>query len=100
MVPKKTILFHLFLLLSITFGQQLPSHFTLDKYGEQYDLSQKMSINMKDSDIKNVLMLIGELTRLNIVISPAVKDTITAGLPGIHVYIEDNKILGFIETKK
>ena len=85
MVPKKTILFHLFLLLSITFGQQLPSFSPLDKDGEQYDLSQKMSINMKDSDIKNVLMLIGELTRLNIVVSPAVKDTITANLENVSV---------------
>ena len=85
MVPKKTILFHLFLLLSITFGQQLRSLSFLDKDGEQYDLSQKMSINMKDSDIKNVLMLIGELTRLNIVVSPAVKDTITANLENVSV---------------
>ena len=85
MVPKKTILFHIFLLLSITFGQQLPSSPFLDKDGEQYDLSQKMSINMKDSDIKNVLMLIGELTRLNIVVSPAVKDTITANLENVSV---------------
>ena len=85
MVPKKTLLFHLFLLLSITFGQQLRSFSALDKDGEQYDLSQKMSINMKDSDIKNVLMLIGELTRLNIVVSPAVKDTITANLENVSV---------------
>ena len=85
MVPKKTILVHLFLLLSITFGQQLPSFSPLDKDGEQYDLSQKMSINMKDSDIKNVLMLIGELTRLNIVVSPTVKDTITANLENVSV---------------
>ena len=85
MVPKKTILFHIFLLLSITFGQQLPSSPILDKDGVQYDLSQKMSINMKDSDIKNVLMLIGELTRLNIVVSPAVKDTITANLENVSV---------------
>ena len=85
MVPKKTILFHIFLLLSITFGQQLPSSPFLDKDGNQYDLSQKMSINMKDSDIKNVLMLIGELTRLNIVVSPAVKDTITANLENVSV---------------
>ena len=44
-----------------------------------------MSINMKDSDIKNVLMLIGELTGLNIVVSPAVKDTITANLENVSV---------------
>ena len=40
---------------------------------------------MKDSDIKNVLMLIGELTGLNIVVSPAVKDTITANLENVSV---------------
>ena len=40
---------------------------------------------MKDSDIKNILMLIGELTGLNIVISPAVKDTITATLKNVSV---------------
>lgn len=40
---------------------------------------------MKDSDIKNVLMLIGELTGLNIVISPTVKDTITATLENVSV---------------
>ena len=40
---------------------------------------------MKDSDIKNILMLIGELTGLNIVISPAVKDTITANLENVSV---------------
>ena len=85
MVPKKTILVHFFLLLSITFGQQLRSFSPLDKDGEKYDLGQKMSINMKDSDIKNVLMLIGELTRLNIVVSPTVKDTITANLENVSV---------------
>ena len=40
---------------------------------------------MKDSDIKNILMLIGELTGLNIVISPAVRDTITANLENVSV---------------
>jgi type IV pilus assembly protein PilQ len=44
-----------------------------------------MSINMKDSDIKNVLMLIGELTGLNIVVSPSVRDTITANLENVSV---------------
>lgn len=50
-----------------------------------YNLDQMMSINMEDSDIKNVLMLIGELTGLNIVISPSVKDTITASLIDVSV---------------
>ena len=40
---------------------------------------------MKNSDIKNILLLIGELTGLNIVISPAVKDTITANLENVSV---------------
>ena len=40
---------------------------------------------MQDSDIKNVLMLIGELTGLNIVVSPAVKDTITANLENVSI---------------
>lgn len=40
---------------------------------------------MQDSDIKNVLMLIGELTGLNIVVSPSVKDTITANLENVSV---------------
>ena len=40
---------------------------------------------MKDSDIKNILLLIGELTGLNIVISPIVKDTITANLENVSV---------------
>ena len=40
---------------------------------------------MQDSDIKNVLMLIGELTGLNIVVSPSVRDTITANLENVSV---------------
>jgi|TARA_B110000438_G_scaffold55022_1_gene55060 type IV pilus assembly protein PilQ len=61
------------------------NYFPLNKEGDQYNLNEKMSINMKESDIKNVLMLIGELTGLNIVISPAVKDTITANLENVSV---------------
>jgi len=69
----------------MSFGQQFSAPSMLDKDGEQYDLNQKMSINMKDSDIKNVLMLIGELTGLNIVVSPSVRDTITANLENVSV---------------
>ena len=72
-------------MLSILFGQQFSNVSLLDKDGAQYDLGQKMSINMQDSDIKNVLMLIGELTGLNIVVSPSVKDTITANLENVSV---------------
>ena len=50
-----------------------------------YDLSHKMSINMNDSDIRNVLGLIGELTGLNIVITPDVQDTVTANLENVSV---------------
>ena len=58
---------------------------TINTDNDTYNLDQKMSINMEDSDIKNVLMLIGDLTGLNIVISPAVKDTITASLIDVSV---------------
>ena len=58
---------------------------TISADNNTYNLDQKMSINMEDSDIKNVLMLIGDLTGLNIVISPAVKDTITASLIDVSV---------------
>ena len=79
------MLIQFMLMLSILFGQQFSNVSLLDKDGAQYDLSQKMSINMQDSDIKNVLMLIGELTGLNIVVSPSVKDTITANLENVSV---------------
>jgi type II secretory pathway component GspD/PulD (secretin) len=74
-----------FLATSSLFGQKNTIYNPLDKNDEEYNLNEKMSINMKDSDIKNILMLIGELTGLNIVISPAVKDTITATLENVSV---------------
>jgi len=61
-----------FMAISTLFGQINSNYVPLNKDGEEYNLNVKMSINMKDSDIKNVLMMIGELTGLNIVISPAV----------------------------
>ncbi len=70
------------LLFAFSYGDSIG---LLDKDGQSYDLSQKMSINMQDSDIKSVLMLIGELTGLNIVVSPAVKDTITANLENVSI---------------
>ena len=85
MFELKFLILYLMTIIATLSGQELPKHFPLDKEGEQYDLNQKMSINMKDSDIKNVLMLIGELTGLNIVISPSVKDTITASLENVWV---------------
>ena len=72
-------------MFSISFGQGHFGTSAIDKFGQVYDLGQKMSINMQDSDIKNVLMLIGELTGLNIVVSPSVKDTITANLENVSV---------------
>jgi type II secretory pathway component GspD/PulD (secretin) len=75
----------LFLATSSLFGQKNTIYNPLNKNDEEYNLNEKMSINMKDSDIKNILMLIGELTGLNIVISPAVKDTITATLENVSV---------------
>tara|TARA_B100000029_G_scaffold167335_1_gene163520 strand:+ start:719 stop:2026 length:1308 start_codon:yes stop_codon:yes gene_type:complete len=80
-----TLLLLSFLTIPILHGQGSASYLPLTKDGEQYNLNEKMSINMKESDIKNVLMLIGELTGLNIVISPAVKDTITATLENVSV---------------
>ena len=52
---------------------------------ERYKLMDKMSINLKESDIRNVLTMIGELTGLNIVISPNIEDTITANLEDVTV---------------
>tara|TARA_B110000263_G_scaffold133580_1_gene116032 strand:+ start:893 stop:2149 length:1257 start_codon:yes stop_codon:yes gene_type:complete len=75
----------LFLVTTSLFGQSNSNYNPLNKNDEEYNLNEKMSINMKDSDIKNILMLIGELTGLNIVISPAVKDTITATLENVSV---------------
>ena len=83
-LSKHTYLTFLFF-ITLSFGQQLSNPALLAKDGERYDLTQKMSINMKDSDIKNVLMLIGELTGLNIVVSPSVRDTITANLENVSV---------------
>ena len=82
---KKAIKIILLMAIPVCYCQQSSSFSPLDKYGDEYDLSQKMSINMQDSDIKNVLMLIGELTGLNIVVSPTVRDTITANLENVSV---------------
>ena len=56
-----------------------------DQENERYKLMDKMSINLKESDIRNVLTMIGELTGLNIVISPNIEDTITANLENFTV---------------
>ena len=56
-----------------------------EQANERYRLMDKMSINLKNSDIRNVLTMIGELTGLNIVISPNIEDTITANLEDVTV---------------
>ena len=56
-----------------------------DQENERYKLMDKMAINLKESDIRNVLTMIGELTGLNIVISPNIEDTITANLENVTV---------------
>ena len=80
----------LFNILLLSFSANLYSQNSVDyvpmtPQADTKFLDQEMSINMKDSDIKNVLMLIGDLTGLNIVISPSVKDTIPANLEGVTV---------------
>ena len=87
-----------FLATSSLFGQNNSNYSPLNKNDEEYNLNEKMSINMKDSDIKNILMLIGELTGLNIVISPAVKDTITATLENVSVKAALDAILNPMDT--
>jgi type IV pilus assembly protein PilQ len=71
--------------IKILFSQVISNSAPLDKEGQIFDLNQKMSISMIDSDIKSVLMLIGELTNVNVVVSPEVKDTITANLENVSV---------------
>ena len=74
------------ILVSFSFSQSALNVTSItEKSDANNSLDQNMSINMENSDIKNVLMLIGELTGLNIVISPAVKDTITASLIDVTV---------------
>ena len=84
LVPRNIFIYFCFLSVVI-WGKQVDDFTPLDREGNRFDLNQKMSINMKDSDIKNVLMLIGELAGLNIVVSPTVKDTITANLENVSV---------------
>jgi type IV pilus assembly protein PilQ len=82
----KNILLTISFFFSLCFSQsKLNVTSITEKSDANNSLDQNMSINMENSDIKNVLMLIGELTGLNIVISPAVKDTITASLIDVTV---------------
>ena len=85
LVHRKIYLLVCFLIFNFIFGQILQSSKPFDKEGLEFNLKQKMSISMIDSDIKSVLMLIGELTNVNVVVSPDVKDTITANLENVSV---------------
>ena len=83
----KNILLTISFSFSLCFSQsKLNVTSITEKSDANNSLDQNMSINMENSDIKNVLMLIGELTGLNMLfISPAVKDTITASLIDVTV---------------
>ncbi len=85
---NKLVIF-LFLLQNLLFCQWSdPAYSRIsesDQESERYKLMDKMSINLKESDIRNVLTMIGELTGLNIVISPNIEDTITANLENVTV---------------
>ena len=49
---KNIIKIVIILFITVVFSQPISSFSPIDKYGEEYDLSQKMSINMQESDIK------------------------------------------------
>ena len=85
MLVLKKIYFYCLIIINVISGQALETSRPFDKEGLEFDLKQKMSISMIDSDIKSVLMLIGELTNVNVVVSPDVKDTITANLENVSV---------------
>ena len=97
---NRILFFSLFILFSITInGQQSwtdPAYSVIDpsvQENERYRLQDKMSINLKNSDIRNVLTMIGELTGLNIVISPNIEDTISANLENVTVQAALDAIL-------
>ena len=81
------IVFFLLLVICVSLPAQRNSDPTapFNITGSKYDLNQTMSIYLKKSDIKDVLMMIGELTGLNIVISPNIADTISADLEDVSV---------------
>ena len=97
---NRILFFSLLIVFSITInGQQSwtdPAYSVIDpsvQENERYRLQDKMSINLKNSDIRNVLTMIGELTGLNIVISPNIEDTITANLENVTVQAALDAIL-------
>ena len=97
---NRILFFSLLISFSMTInGQQSwtdPAYSVIDpsvQENERYRLQDKMSINLKNSDIRNVLTMIGELTGLNIVISPNIEDTITANLENVTVQAALDAIL-------
>ena len=97
---NRILFFSLFISFSMTInGQQGwtdPAYSIIDpsaQESERYRLQDKMSINLKNSDIRNVLTMIGELTGLNIVISPNIEDTISANLENVTVQAALDAIL-------
>ncbi|SVB14201.1 uncharacterized protein METZ01_LOCUS167055, partial [marine metagenome] len=97
---NRILFFSLLISFSMTInGQQSwtdPAYSIIDpsaQENERYRLQDKMSINLKNSDIRNVLTMIGELTGLNIVISPNIEDTITANLENVTVQAALDAIL-------
>ena len=97
---NRILFFPLLIAFSMTInGQQSwtdPAYSVIDpsvQENERYRLQDKMSINLKNSDIRNVLTMISELTGLNIVISPNIEDTITANLENVTVQAALDAIL-------
>ena len=97
---NRILFFSLLIVFSMTInGQQSwtdPAYSIIDpsaQENERYRLQDKMSINLKNSDIRNVLTMIGELTGLNIVISPNIEDTISANLENVTVQAALDAIL-------
>ena len=97
---NRILFFFLLISFSMTInGQQSwtdPAYSIIDpsaQENERYRLQDKMSINLKNSDIRNVLTMIGELTGLNIVISPNIEDTISANLENVTVQAALDAIL-------
>ena len=97
---NRILFFSLLISFSMTInGQQSwtdPAYSIIDpsaQENERYRLQDKMSINLKNSDIRNVLTMISELTGLNIVISPNIEDTISANLENVTVQAALDAIL-------
>ena len=104
---NRILFFSLLISFSMTInGQQSwtdPAYSIIDpsaQENERYRLQDKMSINLKNSDIRNVLTMIGELTGLNIVISPNIEDTISANLENVTVQAALDAILKWADLRE